>query len=70
MVGRDLHRHAHARETVDRLRTDHDQVLVVDLGWPSDDRRYADIATFGSSRVVGQALAAMLGGSAASLGTA
>lgn len=65
VVGRDLHRHAGLRSTVDRLRADRDRVLVVDLGWPSDDRRYADIATFGSSRVVGQALRRLLGRAAA-----
>ena len=41
--------------TVDRLRATHD-VLVVDLGWPSRDRAYADVATFGASRRVGRAL--------------
>jgi beta-N-acetylhexosaminidase len=33
---------------------------VIDMGWPSDDRQYADVATFGASRYVGQALAAWL----------
>jgi beta-N-acetylhexosaminidase len=31
-------------------------VLVVDMGWPSDDRRYADLATFGASLLLGHAL--------------
>ncbi len=35
-------------------------MLVVDMGWPSDDRRYADVATFGSSTAMGQALLALL----------
>jgi beta-N-acetylhexosaminidase len=35
-------------------------VLVVDMGWPSDDRAYADIATFGASRLVGRALLELL----------
>jgi len=26
------------------------------MGWPAADRRYADVATFGASRHVGQAL--------------
>jgi beta-N-acetylhexosaminidase len=30
------------------------------MGWPSEDRRYADIATFGSSRAVGAALLEVL----------
>ena len=55
VLGRDLHRHAYARAVVDRLRASHD-VLVVDLGWPSPDRAYADVATFGASRRVGAAL--------------
>ena len=29
-------------------------VLVVDMGWPSADRRYADVATFGASRLMGE----------------
>ena len=61
VVGRDIHRHAFARTAVDRLRTEHARVLVVDLGWPSEDRRYADLATFGSSLGVGRALLSLLG---------
>jgi beta-N-acetylhexosaminidase len=56
VVGRDIHRHAFAREVVDGLRAAHPAVVSVDMGWPSDDRAYADIATFGASRLVGQAL--------------
>ena len=67
VIGRDIHRHAFARAVVDRLRTEHTSVLVVDMGWPSDDRRYADVATFGASRVVGRALLTYLAGE---LGTA
>ncbi len=55
VLGRDIHRHPEARATVDGLRATHD-VLVVDLGWRSRDRAYADIATFGASRRVGEAL--------------
>ena len=65
IVGRDIHRHAFARDTVDQLRAGHDRVLVVDLGWPSDDRRYADVATFGSSLAMGRALLTFLGRPAA-----
>jgi beta-N-acetylhexosaminidase len=60
VVGRDIHRHAFARAVVDRLRAEHTSVLVVDMGWPSDDRRYADVATFGASRLVGRALLSYL----------
>jgi beta-N-acetylhexosaminidase len=56
VVGRDIHRHQFAREAVDRLRSSHADVLVVDMGWPSADRRYADVATFGASRLMGQVL--------------
>ena len=63
VIGKDNHRHAFAREAIDRLRAERDTVLVVDMGWPSDDRRYADIATFGASRLIGRALMRYLTGS-------
>lgn len=56
LIGRDNHRHAWVRELVDRLRQSHPSTLVVDMGWPGDDRRYADVATFGASRHAGRAL--------------
>ena len=55
-VGRDIHRHRFAKDTVDRLRSAQVDVLVVDMGWPSEDRRYADVATFGGSLLIGRAL--------------
>ncbi|MDR6971391.1 glycoside hydrolase family 3 protein [Leifsonia shinshuensis] len=61
VIGKDNHRHAFARAAIDRLRAERDEVLVVDMGWPSDDRAYADIATFGASRLVGRALLSLLG---------
>lgn len=63
VVGKDNHRHAFARAAIDGLRAGGADVLVVDMGWPSDDRRYADIATFGASRVMGEALLRYLDGS-------
>ena len=30
------------------------------MGWPSPDRRYADVATFGASALMGRALLAFL----------
>jgi beta-N-acetylhexosaminidase len=60
VIGKDNHRHAFARSIIDRLRAEGRDVLVVDMGWPSDDRHYADIATFGASRLVGRALLALL----------
>ncbi len=59
VIGRALHRHPFARRVVDGLRAER-TTLVVDMGWPSDDRRYADVATFGASRLVGRALMALL----------
>jgi beta-N-acetylhexosaminidase len=61
VIGKDNHRHAFAREAIDRLRAERDRVLVVDMGWPSDDRAYADIATFGASRLIGRALLTAVG---------
>jgi beta-N-acetylhexosaminidase len=61
VIGKDNHRHAFAREAIDRLRAERDDVIVVDMGWPADDRRYADIATFGASRLLGRALLDLLG---------
>jgi len=56
LVGRDLHRHAWVRAVVDDARARFAGTVVVDMGWPSADRVYADIATFGASRHVGLAL--------------
>ncbi|HEX3197532.1 MAG TPA: hypothetical protein VHR39_08240, partial [Propionibacteriaceae bacterium] len=61
VIGRDIHRHLFAREAVDRLRAQHADVLVVDMGWPSADRRYAHVATFGASRLMGDVLLKWLG---------
>jgi beta-N-acetylhexosaminidase len=60
VVGKDVHRHDFARGAVDALRAVRDDVVVIDMGWPSDDRRYADIATFGASRLVGDAVIALV----------
>jgi beta-N-acetylhexosaminidase len=64
IVGRDLHRHPHARDVVDALRAGGGTVVAVDMGWPSPDRRYADVATFGASRAVGAALLELVAGEA------
>jgi len=60
LVGKDNHRHAWVRELVDGARKRHPSTVVIDMGWPSEDRRYADVATFGASRLVGRALDAWL----------
>ena len=60
VVGKDLHRHPFAVEAITALRAVRDDVVTVDMGWPSDDRALADIATFGASRLVGEALIGLL----------
>lgn len=58
IVGKDHHRHAWIRETIESLRPW--RPVVVDMGWPDLTEPYADIATFGASRLVGSALAKVL----------
>ena len=60
LIGRDNHRHEWVRLIVDDVRAKHPSTIVVDMGWPADDRAYADIATFGASRHTSQALLAWL----------
>jgi beta-N-acetylhexosaminidase len=56
LIGRDNHRYGWVRALVDDARTRHPGTVVIDMGWPGDDRAYADIATFGASRQVAEAL--------------
>lgn len=56
VVGKDLHRHAFARAAIDALRAVRDDVVTIDMGWPSHDRAYADVSTFGASRLLGEAV--------------
>lgn len=60
VIGKDLHRHVFARETIDALRVVRDDVVTIDMGWPSNDRAYADVATFGASRLLGEAVIAFV----------
>lgn len=60
LVGKDNHRHAWVRSLIDEARRAHPGVIIIDMGWPGDDRAYADVATFGASRHVGEALVAWL----------
>ncbi len=60
IVGKDNHRHAWVRALVDEARLRHPSTVVIDMGWPGTDRRYADVATFGASRSIGLALGAWL----------
>lgn len=56
LIGRNNHRHAWVRDLIDETRRTHPSVIVVDMGWPGDDRAYADVATFGASAHIGEAL--------------
>lgn len=67
VVGKDLHRHAFARAAIDALRAVRGDVVTIDMGWPSHDRAYADVATFGASRLVGDAVLAFVDGALAPL---
>jgi beta-N-acetylhexosaminidase len=60
VIGKDNHRHPFARDLIDLLRAARRDVLVVDMGWPSDDAAYVDIATYGASRLAGRALLELL----------
>ncbi|TFC92491.1 MULTISPECIES: glycoside hydrolase family 3 N-terminal domain-containing protein [Cryobacterium] len=60
VIGKDNHRYPFIRDLVDALRIGRRDVLVVDMGWPSDDLWYADIATYGASRLAGRALLELL----------
>lgn len=62
LVGKDNHRHAWVRAAIDAARAADPRVVVVDMGWPSPDRAYADVATFGASRFAGRALLRFLEG--------
>jgi beta-N-acetylhexosaminidase len=65
VIGKDLHLHQSAVATIDALRATRDDVVTVDMGWPSADRSLADIATFGASRLVGAALIELIAASVA-----
>ncbi|QYF73060.1 glycoside hydrolase family 3 protein [Cryobacterium sp. PAMC25264] len=60
VIGKDNHRHPFIRDVIDALRAERTDVIVVDMGWPSDDLSYADIATYGASRLAGRALLELL----------
>ena len=60
LVGKDNHRRDWTREFIDRTRSARPSTIVVDMGWPSADRAYADVATFGASRFAGEALVTWL----------
>ena len=65
LVGKNNHRHDWVRAAVDAARRAHPDTVVVDMGWPEPGLGYADVATFGASRHVSEALAAWLEGETA-----
>lgn len=60
VVGRDNERRPEVVALVDELWARHPVVVTVDMGWPGRDGRYAGVATYGSSALVGEALAGEL----------
>lgn len=60
VIGKDLHRHAFAVDAIERLRAERADVVTVDMGWPSEDLAFADVATFGASRGVAATLAELV----------
>ncbi|MCS5714779.1 hypothetical protein NVV95_09475 [Herbiconiux sp. CPCC 205716] len=60
VIGKDNERRPEVVALVEELRARHPQVVVVDMGWPGEDARYAGIATFGASALVGEAFAQVL----------
>ncbi|WP_394552885.1 glycoside hydrolase family 3 protein [Agromyces sp. MMS24-JH15] len=61
VIGKDLHRFPFAVDAIAALRAARDDVVTVDLGWPSDDRAVADVSGFGASRLVGEAVIRLVG---------
>jgi len=60
LIGKDNQRRAEVVRLVDTLRARRVPVVTVDMGWPGDDPRYAQIATFGASALIGAAFAELL----------
>ncbi|MBK0419483.1 hypothetical protein JD276_10605 [Leucobacter sp. CSA1] len=62
VIGRDLHRHEFAHDGIESLHDEGVPTLVVEMGWPDAERGLADVATHGASRLVGEALLALIEG--------
>ncbi|WP_353816463.1 glycoside hydrolase family 3 protein [Agromyces sp. SYSU T00266] len=60
VIGKDLHRHAFAVAAIEDLRSARADVVTVDMGWPSEDLAFADLATFGASRGVAATFAELV----------
>lgn len=66
VVGKDIHRRAAAVAAIDALRADRgDDVVVIDMGWPDSAQTYVDVATWGASRLAGDALLDLIVGESA-----
>ncbi|NQX36204.1 glycoside hydrolase family 3 protein [Herbiconiux sp. VKM Ac-2851] len=60
VIGKDNERRPEVVALIDTLRVRHPRVVTVDMGWPGGDPRYAGVATYGASALVGEALAGVL----------
>lgn len=60
VIGREMHRSTFARDAIDALRDAGVPALAVEMGWPGAEDGYADLATFGSSALVGSALLTLI----------
>jgi beta-N-acetylhexosaminidase len=60
VIGKDNERRPWVVDLLERLRRRHDTVVAVDMGWPGSDPRYAGIATYGASALLGDTLVAFL----------
>ncbi|WP_368497245.1 beta-N-acetylhexosaminidase [Herbiconiux sp. A18JL235] len=56
LVGRDNARRPWVVELVDALRERHATVVTVDMGWPGAPSGYGQVATFGASALIGEAV--------------
>ncbi|QJU52479.1 beta-N-acetylhexosaminidase [Herbiconiux sp. KACC 21604] len=62
VIGRDNARRPWVVELIDAVRERHEVVVTVDMGWPGEPSGYAQVATFGASALVGEALLGVLAG--------
>ncbi|GLK17123.1 glycoside hydrolase family 3 protein [Herbiconiux flava] len=60
VIGKDNERRPEVVALIDALRDRHPRVVTVDMGWPGSHARYAGLATYGASALVGEALASVL----------
>jgi beta-N-acetylhexosaminidase len=60
VIGKDNERRPLIVALIDALRARHERVVTVDMGWPGGDPAFAEVATYGASALVGEALAGLL----------